>query len=78
MAIKISNERKAQLIAEIASFYQTEFDEKMSAFRAEQLLEFFLHKLGPGVYNQAVQDARAYVQARLDDLEGEVYASDVF
>jgi uncharacterized protein (DUF2164 family) len=78
MPLNISDERKAQLVAQLIGFYQTEFDEKISPFRAEQLLEFFLEKLGPAVYNQAVQDARAYVQARLDDLEGEVYASDAF
>jgi hypothetical protein len=54
------------------------FDEKISEFRAEQVLEVFLQKLGPAVYNQAVQDARKFMQSRLDDLEGEVYASDVF
>jgi uncharacterized protein (DUF2164 family) len=78
MAIRISDERKAQLISEIVTLYHSEFDEKISPFRAEQLLDLFLQKLGPGVYNQGVQDARAYVQARLEDLEGEVYASDAF
>ena len=78
MAIKISDDRKAQLVSEVCSFYQTDLDETISPFRAEQLVDFFLRKLGPGVYNQAVQDARAYIQSRLDDLEGEVYASDVF
>jgi uncharacterized protein (DUF2164 family) len=30
--------------------------------------------LGPAVYNQAVQDVRAHLQTKLDDLDGEVHA----
>ena len=78
MTLTISDERKAQLVAEVRAFYENEFEEKISPFRAEQLVEFFLRKLGPAVYNQGVQDARAHIQSRLDDLEGEVYASDAF
>ena len=77
MTMKIADERRAQLISELKAFYLTEFDDEISSFRAEQLLDFFLQKLGPAVYNQAVQDARAYMQTRLDDLEGEVYLKDV-
>lgn len=78
MAIRISDDRKTQLVKEVISFYQTEWDEDISPFRADQILDLFLQKLGPGVYNQGVHDARAYMQSRLDDLEGEVYASDAF
>jgi len=30
-------------------------------------------ELGAAVYNQAIQDARTFVQQRLGDLEGEFY-----
>ena len=33
-----------------------------------------LKTLGPAVYNQAVQDVRAHMQVKLDDLDGEVFA----
>lgn len=75
--MKITEERRNRLVAELKAFYKAEFDEEISSFRAEQLLDFFLQKLGPAVYNQAVQDARAYMQTRLDDLEGEVYLKDM-
>ena len=35
-----------------------------------------LETLGPGIYNQAVQDVRANLQSKLDDLDGEVYVDD--
>jgi uncharacterized protein (DUF2164 family) len=45
----------------------------LSEFQASRLTDFYLNQLGPPVYNQAVQDARAYIHLKLDDLDGEVY-----
>ncbi len=53
------------------------YDEQLSEFRAEQLLDFVVAELGPAVYNQGVQDARCFVQGRRDDLEGEVTSRSV-
>ena len=78
MAIELDEERRQTLIRRVQGFYLEEFDEEVSPFRAEQLLDFFLGAIGPAVYNQAVQDARGFVQRKLDDLEGEVYESDSF
>jgi len=78
MPIRLTDERRQQLLAGLRAMYREEFDEELSSFRAERLLDHFLATLGPQVYNQAVQDARAYFQTRLDDLEGEVYQSESF
>lgn len=78
MAIELSETRRQRLIAGLEGFFRQEFDEEISTFRAEQLLDFFLEALGPQVYNQGVQDARAYLQRSLDDLDGEVYHSESF
>ncbi|MEZ4417944.1 MAG: DUF2164 domain-containing protein [Gemmatimonadota bacterium] len=78
MAIDLDDPRRQRLIEATQGFFQEEWDEPISAFRASQLVDFFLGALGPQVYNQAVQDARAYVQRCLDDLEGEVYQSEAF
>ena len=73
MAVPLDEARRSRLIAAVRGFYLQEFDEDLSAFRAEQLLDFFLDALAPQVYNQAVQDARLYFQQKLDDLDGEVH-----
>ena len=73
MAVKLDEARRAQLIEELQAHFKQNFDEQLSEFRAAQILEFFLGSLGPQVYNQAVQDARAFFQQKLDDLDGEVY-----
>jgi len=52
--------------------YAQEFDEELSAFRAEHILTFFVRSLGPSVYNQAIQDARKFMAERLEDLDATV------
>ena len=74
MTVQLADERRSALIESIRRFYLEELDEDLSAFRAEQLLDFFLEAVGPQLYNQAVQDARLWMQGKLDDLDVEVHA----
>ncbi len=73
MRIQLSPERRATLVRAIRAHFDAEFEEPLSDFRAQGLLDFFLRELGPPVYNQGVRDATAYVQQKLTDIEGEVY-----
>jgi len=73
MRIKLSDERRADLLAAVKHHLAKEHEIELSDFQAKGLLEFFLRQLGPSVYNQAVQDARAFMQEKLSDLEGEFY-----
>ena len=77
MAIELDDTRRARLLSNLKGFFLEEFDEELSEFRAEQILDHVLGALGPQVYNQAVQDARRFMQARLDDLDGEVYEPEI-
>jgi uncharacterized protein (DUF2164 family) len=61
------------MIQLIEGYFLEHFDEPISTFRAEQLLDFFIEKLGPPVYNQAIRDAHAFIQEKLTDLEGDFY-----
>jgi uncharacterized protein (DUF2164 family) len=72
--IALATERRARLTAHLQQLFSKEFDEKLSEFRASEIVDLMLRTMGPAVYNQAVQDVRANLQTRLDDLEGEVYA----
>lgn len=74
--IELSDDRRARLIGQLQTLFASEFDETLSEFRAEQVLDLMLITLGPGIYNQAVQDVRAHLQSKLDDLDGEVYVDD--
>ena len=76
MRIRLSPERRASLLRAIKQHFSAEFDEPLSDFRAQGLLDFFVRELGPPVYNQGVRDASSFIQERLADIEGEVYEQD--
>ena len=71
--IKLSDERRADLIAMIQHFVADEFDQTLSEFQAQQLLDFFVRHLGAPIYNQAVQDVRGFLQEKVSDLDVEFY-----
>lgn len=73
MRMKLTEERTEILINSVQQLFLEEFERDLSEFQARRLLDFFMSQLGPPVYNQAIQDARAHIQLKLDDLDGEVY-----
>jgi len=73
MKVALDAERRTRLVARLQNLFSKEFDEDLSDFRAEQIIDLMLRTLGPTVYNQAVQDVRTHFQVKLDDLEGEVF-----
>lgn len=73
MQIQLTEDKRQAYIGAITEFYDNEFDEELSSYRAEQILDFFIKALGPGVYNQAIQDARQFIQDKLEDLDTDFY-----
>jgi uncharacterized protein (DUF2164 family) len=73
MRIRLADDRRASLLRSIRQYFIDEFDEPLSDFRAEALLDFFVRELGPPVYNQGVRDACSYMQEKLGDIEGEIF-----
>ena len=71
--IKLTDERRERVLIATARFFGETFDEELSDFRREALLDFFIKELGAPVYNQAIQDMRAALQEKLQDLEGEFW-----
>jgi uncharacterized protein (DUF2164 family) len=76
MRIRLSDDRRAALVRALKNHFDDEFDDPLSDFRAQGLIDFFVRELGPPVYNQGVRDACAAMQQKLGDLEGEVYEAD--
>jgi uncharacterized protein (DUF2164 family) len=73
LRIRLSPERRSMLVDAIKRHFDAEFDEPLSDFRAEQLLDFFVAELGPPVYNQGVRDASSNIADKLIDIEGDVF-----
>ena len=73
MGVSLTDERQELLVEAVRELFREEFERDLSPFQAERLVDFFVRRLGPPVYNQAIQDARVHMQRKLDDLDGEVY-----
>jgi len=73
MRIQLSDDRRARVLTAVKRHFDSEFDDPVSDFRANGLLDLFLRELGPAVYNQGVRDACGYVQDKLADIEGEIH-----
>ena len=73
MTMEISAEASKAAIASIQRYFSENLDEEIGNLAAGALLGFFLKEIGPLVYNQAVADAQARMQARIAELDVEVY-----
>lgn len=73
MRIKLDEERRADIIRAVMGYFSSEFDETLSEYRAEALVDFMLKQIGPSQYNQAIQDARKFMTQKLEDLDTEFF-----
>jgi uncharacterized protein (DUF2164 family) len=78
MAIELNPEHKREVLDNLQNLFERDFDEPLSDFRANAVLDMFIKTVGPAIYNQAVRDVRAHLQRKLDDLDGEVYVDAEF
>lgn len=74
MKIELNEEKRKSMKRAIQEHFADRHDETIGDFKAEMLLDFFISHLGPAVYNQAINDAARYMQDKLVDLEGDLYA----
>lgn len=73
MEITLSANRLKIITAELQTYFRNEHDETIGELKAEMMVEFFITKLGPKIYNQAIDDANAFIQDKLIDLDGILY-----
>ena len=67
-AIKISKERRDEMISEIKTYFSRERGEDLGDLAADLVLDFVTEKLAPGFYNQGVADASRYMEEMIADL----------
>jgi len=66
--IKLSKERRDEMIAEIQVYFSKERDEEIGNLGAGMVLDFIVEKLAPAFYNQGVYDAHQYLKDAAEDL----------
>ena len=75
--IKFPYDEKRALLPDIRRFFEEEHGEPIGDLAAERMLDFFLRRIGPRIYNQAITEARLFLHRRFEDLESELYAMEM-
>ena len=73
MTVKLSKPKKKQLVESIKRYFDEKLDEEIGDLKASLLLDFCLQEICPSVYNQAIIDARSFMENKLSDLEDTCY-----
>lgn len=73
MTIKLSKEKKQQLIKSIKRYFEEELDVEIGDLKALNFLDFCLQEICPSTYNKAIIDARSFIEDKLSDLEDTYY-----
>ena len=66
--ITISDDARTQATASLRAYLAEHWEEDVGELKAGLLLDFILTELGPTVYNQAIADARAFLDERVEDM----------
>lgn len=69
MLIKFPAKDKENMVPLLQKYFLENHDERLGNMEAALLLDFVITKIGPSIYNQAVDDCRMYLRGRLQDVE---------
>ncbi|MBD1559031.1 DUF2164 domain-containing protein [Vibrio sp. S9_S30] len=72
--IEIERRKKNELVEELQEYLLNEMDTEVGQFEAEFLLDFFVTKAGPAIYNQALTDAKVVIERKFADIDDELYS----
>lgn len=68
--IKLDIEKRKYMVSEIKKYFMDEREEELGDLASELILDFFIEKLAPEIYNQGVYDSYIYMLDRTEDLLG--------
>jgi len=69
MKINLSPQQKELLRQKTISIFLDDFDEEISDFKADQILDAFIEKLGPSIYNTAIEDMKLFMMNQIEDID---------
>ena len=71
--IEFSRDEKLSIVGKIQLYFREELDQEIGRFDAEFLLDFFTGEIGPYYYNRGLYDARAVLEAQLENIDEAIY-----
>lgn len=66
--IKITREKRDEMITAIKNYFLNERNEEIGDLRAGLMLDFIREELAPEFYNQGVSDSYTFMQDTIEDL----------
>lgn len=76
MSIEISREARQEAAVSLQRYFRENMEEEIGSLTANALLGFFIEEIGPLIYNKAVSDVQDRLQARIMEIDTEVYAEE--
>lgn len=76
MTIKIPDPVRQQALQSIQRYFSINMDDDIGDLATSLLLDFFIEEIGPAIYNQGVADVQERLQARVMEVDTEVYAEE--
>ncbi len=67
-SVKISKEKRDEMISDIKNYFSTEREEEIGDLAAGLILDFVVEKLAPEFYNQGVFDSYKFMKDVAEDL----------
>ncbi len=71
--IEFSKDDKDLIVSKVQQYFSKELDQELAQFDAEFWLDFFFQQIGGLYYNQALQDAQAVLESKLDNITDAIY-----
>ena len=68
--IRLEPDDHKEAVRTLQQFFRETREEDISDFQATALLDFFLARIAPAIYNRALSDTHAILIQKLDDIYG--------
>ncbi|MGA9141467.1 MAG: DUF2164 domain-containing protein, partial [Methanocella sp.] len=66
--IKLTKEKRDDMVSAIKSYFLKEREEEIGDLAAGLLLDFIIEELAPEFYNQGVYDSQKFMEDKIEDL----------
>ncbi|MBY6187322.1 DUF2164 domain-containing protein [Marinobacter hydrocarbonoclasticus] len=71
--ITLDPAQRTATLRQLTDYFEQQLDQDLGQFEGEFLLDHLLKTLGPVIYNQALQDAQALLQPRMELVVESLY-----
>ena len=69
MAIELTDDARKRIFEALQAYVREHFDHDIGLLQTEKFYDYILGMIGATIYNQALDDAQAYITAKAVDME---------